>query len=287
MSGLREDKGFVENRTYKKKFPRYKIRIAFHGTKFAFIFVIILIVIVLSSSWAYSSITSQRHTKENLSDNYDATANHVVINEVYYDVKSGYSEPQCEWIELYNPASSDVDISGWILTDNPHFNTTRYEGYWVFPSDTKIPAGGYILIVHDATYKGQFNKLFPGVTPDFDTNTSNSIPDVSVEGNLQLANTGDDIHLFDSSKNEIDVMWYGNGGDMGSTNAAKDVSEGYSLARYYNAEDTDNPSHDFYDEDTPTPRAQNTQSIPELNAFFIFVVAASIVVIVRLFKKKH
>ena len=268
MSGLRANNGFVEDRAYKKISKRYKVRL-YHKAKFAFIFVIILIVVALSSSWAYSSISSQSNTGE--INNYGSTATHVVINEVYYDVKSGYTEPQCEWIELYNPTSSEVDISGWILSDNPNLDTGRYEGYWVFPSGTKIAAGGYILIVHDATYKGQFSSLFPGVTPDFDTNASNSIPDVSVEGNLQLANDGDDVHLFDSSKNEVDMMWYGDGGDMGSTNAAKDVPEGQSLARYYNAEDTDNPSHDFYDESSPTPGAQNSQDIPEFNSILPFI----------------
>ena len=205
-----------------------------------------------------------------------STVNHVVINEVYYDAPSGYDEPQCEWIELYNPTGNDVDISGWNISDDPLPNGNVTEGAWQFPQGTTITAGGYILVVNDATYKGEFNSLFPGVTPDFDTNTSNSIPDVSKVGSLSLSNTGDDVHLFDSSQAEIDAMWYGNGGDMGSTNAAPDVSAGHSLARYYNAEDTDNPSSDFYDESSPTPKAQNTQAVPEFTVIFpiLFVLVA-------------
>ena len=91
MSGLRANKGFVENRAYKKRFRHYKIRA--YKAKFVFIFAIILIVVALSSSLAYSSLSSQSNARENLADNYGATADHVVINEVYYDVKSGYSEP--------------------------------------------------------------------------------------------------------------------------------------------------------------------------------------------------
>ncbi len=213
-------------------------------------------------------------------ENYRATANHVVINEVYYDAPSGYDEPQCEWIEIYNPTSQDVDISGWRLTDDPSFDASG-EGYWEFPSATTISAGQYILVVNDATYKGEFSNLFPGVTPDFDTNTSNSISDVSKGGSLNLANSGDDVHLFDSSQNEVDAMWYGNGGDVGSTNAAPDVSAGHSLSRYYNAEDTDNPANDFYDESSPTPNAQNSQTIPELNIFIPIFVVLIVGVILR------
>ncbi len=282
MSGLRANKGFVENRAYKKRFRHYKIRVH-HKTRFALIFAIILIVVALSSSLAYSSLSSQINARENLADNYGATANHVVINEVYYDTVSGKdSGTGAEWVEIYNPTETRVDISGWRITDDPSFDASG-EGYWEFPDNTFIDPGEYIVVTGDVV---EFQKDFPSVTPDFDTVSGGSVPDVIKGGSFGLANTGDDVHLFDSSRNEVDAMWYGSGGDMGSNNAAPDVHPGHSLARYYNAEDTDNPSHDFYDESSPTPRAQNTQSIPELNAFFIFVVAAGIAVIVKLRNKK-
>ncbi len=229
--------------------------------------------ILLVSTLIISAVVTVAPTHKNSSSYTRATATHVVINEVYYDAPSGYSEPQNEWIELYNPTSNNVDISGWNITD--------YEGNWSFPDGTTIPAGGYILIVNDATYDNQFSDLFPGVHVDFDTNTSNTVPDVAVSGSLSLANSGDDVHLLDADGNEVDVVWYGNGGDMGRTNAAPDVAAGHSIARLYNAEDTDNSSADFYDELSPTPRAQNTQSVPELGILAPMIAIILVALVVR------
>jgi hypothetical protein len=49
-----------------------------------------------------------------------------------------------DWIELYNNAAVDVDLTGYYLTDN-HKKFTK----WQFPAGTKIPAQGYLIIWAD------------------------------------------------------------------------------------------------------------------------------------------
>ncbi len=277
MSGLRAKGSFVgsghiaDSSDIRNKMSR-------ELTTLAVLIIIVATMAVVITMQGFSSSVFTGRTK--------FVATHVVINEVYYDAPTGYGEPQCEWIELYNPTSNDVDISGWNISDDPLPNGNVTEGAWQFPAGAIIPAYGYILVVNDATYKGEFNSLFPGVTPDFDTNTSNSIPDMSVTGSLKLANSGDDVHLFNSYQTEIDAMWYGSGGDMGTTNAAPDVSAGHSLARYYNAEDTDKPTNDFYDEFSPTPKTQNNQVVPEFTAIspILFMLIAIPIILKR---RKH
>lgn len=61
------------------------------------------------------------------------TPGEIVINEF---VSAGTSD----WVELYNPTSSQVDISGWILKDS--IDTHEY----VFPADTYINANSYVTI---------------------------------------------------------------------------------------------------------------------------------------------
>ena len=57
--------------------------------------------------------------------------------------------------------------------------------------------------------------------------------------------------------NEVDVTWYGTGGDLGPGFAAPDVPAGHSIGRYPDGADTDNPSDDFFDMTNPTPGLPN------------------------------
>ncbi len=58
----------------------------------------------------------------------------IVINEVLAHT----DPPQVDTIELYNPAGTNVDISGWYLTDDPGV-PTKYR----IPDGTILAAGGY------------------------------------------------------------------------------------------------------------------------------------------------
>jgi len=66
-------------------------------------------------------------------------ASNIVVNEVMYNPTTGG-----EWVELYNPTSAAIDVSGLLLSDNE--GTDAGEGeYWI-PAGTSIPAGGYLTI---------------------------------------------------------------------------------------------------------------------------------------------
>ena len=49
-----------------------------------------------------------------------------------------------DWIELYNPADEDQDISGYYLADSKK-NPTK----WKFPQGTTIEANGYLIVWAD------------------------------------------------------------------------------------------------------------------------------------------
>lgn len=181
----------------------------------------------------------------------------VKINEVMYDLANDGSqgpEPFAEWIELYNAGSQDVDLSGWILTDINNPDTT-YEGRFVLPSGTVIPAGGFVVLTHTAdSFLLHFS--VPAGVPLI----SYGVGDGDY---LRLSNAGDDVHLFLPDGTEVDAVWYGSGGQMGSTNAAPDVDPGQSLARYPDGHDTDVPALDFQAADSLTPGWGNYVAVAE------------------------
>lgn len=61
----------------------------------------------------------------------------IVINEV--DCRGN------DWVELFNPTASTVDISGWALSDKAPILASGPHLYQ-FPENTKIPARGYLVV---------------------------------------------------------------------------------------------------------------------------------------------
>ncbi len=83
----------------------------------------------------------------------DIYINEVVSSNSFSLVDEVLGSP--DWIELYNPSASPVDLEGYALTDNlkdPH--------KWTFPS-ASIPAGGYVT-VYAAKYEGDDELLCTG-----------------------------------------------------------------------------------------------------------------------------
>ena len=68
----------------------------------------------------------------------------IVINEYtganYDTYLDNYNEYE-DWLELYNPTTAAIDISGWYLTDKPA-NPTK----WLIPSSFIVPAMGTAII---------------------------------------------------------------------------------------------------------------------------------------------
>ena len=66
-----------------------------------------------------------------------------VINEIMYRPGATYPEnPALEFVEIYNPDTSAVDLSGWQITSGPDF---------VFPAGTSLAANGFVVVAADAS----------------------------------------------------------------------------------------------------------------------------------------
>lgn len=73
------------------------------------------------------------------------SAQSVVINEVMTANTDAVMEEEfynfSEWVELFNPSSGEINLTGWYLSDDP-FNLQ----YWQFPGNTKIGPGDYLVV---------------------------------------------------------------------------------------------------------------------------------------------
>ncbi len=71
----------------------------------------------------------------------------LVINEFVPDNASGFRDDAGDtpdWVELYNPTESDVDLGGWFLTDDLEEELER-----PFSAGLIVPAGGHLLLFAD------------------------------------------------------------------------------------------------------------------------------------------
>ncbi len=118
----------------------------------------------------------------------EVAGQNVLISEIMYDANAG-SPDNGEWLELYNPNKSDVDLSGWSLqykTVTPVTKITSAGG------KTVIPAGGFLVL---------------GRSTDV-TKNSGAPVDYSYGTALQMSNSGGGLTLTMADGTVSDTVTY-------------------------------------------------------------------------------
>jgi uncharacterized repeat protein (TIGR01451 family) len=142
----------------------------------------------------------------------------IIINEVLYNQTGDNPDNNDEFIEIYNPSDSNVDLSGWKLMDgnirnssNDDINSiTGSSTPYTFPNGTILKPGEYAVIwignnnVSHQAQKATF-QAWLGQAP-------------------KLNNTGDDVWLYDSQTRIVDYIAYGNNTNITEINTPPDPS---------------------------------------------------------------
>ncbi|MFZ2071216.1 MAG: lamin tail domain-containing protein [Halobacteriota archaeon] len=175
-------------------------------------------------------------------------ANHLVISEVYVNA---VNETASEWVELYNPTNSTVNINNWTI------NTASFQ------PDATLPTGVAILpysfyLIGDA-----------GWNPD---NSSWHTPDYSED--ITLKNEDGWVQLNDSTGAVIDTLGWGSATTNETLSFKSNPSQNQSLQRkisetlnengYGPAWDTNNNSADFFIQTLPNPRHSGSVPVPPI-----------------------
>ena len=124
----------------------------------------------------------------------------VVINEIL----TNSAPPAVDAIELFNSGAEAVDLSGWLLTDDPN-EPSKY----TIGAVSNIPAGGYLVILEDN---------------DSDPANNADLPAEFFGNAFSLSSRGDAIHLF-SAQSDGQLTGYSNGFSFG------DAEEGVTFGR--------------------------------------------------------
>ncbi|MCR4407064.1 MAG: lamin tail domain-containing protein [Anaerolineae bacterium] len=186
---------------------------------------------------------------------YVPVADHVLISEVLYDPPG--NDTGKEWIELYNPTASTVNLAGFRLGDA--VNSGDYERLYQFPDGAQIGPGETLVIAQTAA---GFRSLgySPPTDPDYEWNDTdlaipNLIPSDWGNGEFALSNNGDEVLLLDATGAVVDVVVYGTGSYPGVVPFAdlSPVHAGNSLERWPANRDSDNCARDFRVRYVPAP----------------------------------
>ncbi|MCK5789097.1 MAG: lamin tail domain-containing protein, partial [Chlamydiia bacterium] len=110
----------------------------------------------------------------------------IVINEINY--KSGDVVDAGDWIELYNPNSTALDISNWQYKD------AKDDNIFIIPDGTSIDANSYLVITKSTA---DFKSAFP--------NVKNFIGDFD----FGLSSSGDAVRIFNADLELQDEVHYG------------------------------------------------------------------------------
>lgn len=161
------------------------------------------------------------------------TTNHLVINEVFYNPSSNFcgTEPSSEWVEIYNPTASNVNLNGWQIHDNTNSDSLP---------EVTLNAGSFAIIANcdQTTFETAFP--LPSGTLFIDLNSP-------IGGGL--ANGGDEVRLTNSI-NDIDHISYGSNSAAGFSVGS--VISSHSIERSPLGADT-NTAADWVDRTLATP----------------------------------
>jgi len=202
----------------------------------------------------------------------DSIADHVVISEIQADSRSSIDD---EWVELYNPTDSDINLSGYRIeryTGGGSYTTYKFDDTDEIEIKTTkiIPSHGFYLIVEDSASDELLNMADALFLKTFELNTD----DVICFGTNRMGSPED--------SDTVDWVGFGSGAyDSEGDKPAPNPPSGKSIQRKVNdtinestiygpAWDSDDNSADFFIQDSPNPMNSTTSSadpmppIPEL-----------------------
>ncbi len=181
-----------------------------------------------------------------------AVITHPLVSEIMMN-PAGLDEGR-EWIELYNPSPSDIDLSGYKIGDAAVPTSTLGDGMVAFPQGYVLHAGQVIVIAQNAA---QF-KIDNGLLPTFElADYDSTIPELLTystwaTGTLSLANAGDEVVLLGPTDQIVDGVACGLGNLAGSTPYTGTMLGGHTLQRWPYDWDTDNGTNDWRDQSIPS-----------------------------------
>lgn len=193
----------------------------------------------------------------------------LLISEVM--VHPTGSEPDGEWIEIFNAGGATIDLTAYKLGDEE--TQGQEEGMLLFPVKASLASGQVVIIANKAV---NFKAIY-GFNPDYEmTPSSSAVPDMRkyspwAIGNISLGNTNGEVLVLDANDTVVDTLSWG-GSTWAFYPACPSPYPGWTLERYpayadsnshtdWRVQPKPNPGAVVLILPTPTPIPTSTQTL--------------------------
>ena len=139
---------------------------------------------------------------------------HVVINEVDINPPGDDSQTVTEWVELYNPTDSAVDVGGWEIA-----STTILKKTFTIPQGTTIKPGGFLTYSYTKIWFTDVSELVQ--LRDSEGNIIDETPVITDVSN----DFSSWQRLYDGFDTDLTTNWRFGTSSAGSTNGKLIVEE--------------------------------------------------------------
>jgi hypothetical protein len=126
----------------------------------------------------------------------DSNERSVIITSVFYR-----ADEETEFVRIYNPSDSEVDIGSWRITDGLYL----YSGTVIFPDGVHILPKEDLYIANNAVI---FYDIW-GFLPDFEFASTSSVLQMIGDNGPSFAMQRDEVRLLDEFGATIDIVVYG------------------------------------------------------------------------------
>lgn len=160
----------------------------------------------------------------------------LVINEVYYDPDEDHEVEggpiDSEWVEIYNPTDSTVNLKDWKIADSI---TERV----ISSTDRNLGPGEFVILARADDVRAIWGIAVEKFIP------------IGARIGSGLNNEGDSVILKNNEGSVVDQLSYGDDTTILDP-SIPDAADGHSIERDPDGVDTDSPA-DFVDRETPQP----------------------------------
>jgi hypothetical protein len=185
----------------------------------------------------------------------------VRINEVLVNPPGSDSSAQAEWIELLNVSDDAVDLSGWSIE---RAKSSSYSRVAELPDGLVLEAGAYLVV-------GELKAVVSDVSvPQLDLGQGSDGDGVAL---VRADGVQEDVVVYSTTRDEAvcDLSLGVNAQGISDGVGVPDCvvfgpSEGFSVGRLPDGQDTDDAATDFAELASPTPGLANDTKLPDCGA---------------------